>query len=92
MHRSKAFRRRQAELRIQKRFKLLKNLQGMSSYVLKKAERLNELSKHHPLDCGKADCQLCHFSKVNKLSSLKDKVDEARLKAELEEENEHSSE
>jgi len=39
--------------------------------------------KRHPLDCGRARCQLCHGEKIHRRASIKERRAAEALKAEL---------
>ena len=78
--RGRAYTRSQRERVINKRLKLLQktNSSLVDNIVL------GRMSKMHPLDCGNPKCQLCHYSKVHKLKTLKDITDENNIREQIE--------
>ena len=80
---------------IKKRIKLLKNLPGQQKYLETIVKEPGRLRDKHPLDCGKAKCQLCHSSKLfgnrgkKKAASKIKEQEEQRLPGDFIEEDFH---
>ena len=51
---------------------------------------LGRYRKHHAMDCGNPHCCICHYSKVEKLKTHKEEIEEQRAKEEIQEYCENS--
>jgi hypothetical protein len=81
MHRDKAWRRDKDKNVIRRRKKLLKHVDpGRVEYF---EDKENRLAVKHPLDCGNANCGLCHGHKRNKACASKMKDDHALQEIEI---------
>lgn len=76
----RAIRRAQEEKIIKKRLKLVKAVGGKTKDITGKTwydnvvETPHTLASKHPLDCGKADCLMCHGPKIHKKWAGKKKI------------------
>lgn len=81
MKRDRAYVREQRKRVIRNRKKLVRDLHGEGC---RKHE--GQYSKHHPYDCGKTDCMLCHGHKKNKACGSKWKDEHGEMEEIIEKE------
>ncbi|MCE5317410.1 MAG: hypothetical protein LLG04_08635 [Parachlamydia sp.] len=81
MTRDRGYRRKQRDRVIKNRKKLVRDLDGEGCWKYE-----GKYGKHHPYDCGKTDCMLCHAHKKNKACASKWKDEHALQEIEIQKE------